>query len=173
MRNIAERDLLLRERIELPEGTRLAMDEFRDGWNFSRSVNALHLEKRILRRGWSFLKIGDGSLRSGIGETSQEAIGSALKLVLHNISEQFNAVEVANIDLTHYPWFFLARINVYTYRIQKGAFLHLADSGESIPIAPERIRLSPPSAMSSPHLAAMPALKEMLVLSRRLGNRTL
>ena len=173
MRTIAELNLLLRVRIELPEGLRLATDEFREGWSFSRSVDALHLEERILRRGWNFIKIGDGSRRSGIGETSQEAIASALKLELRGISEHFNAVEVTNIDLTQYPWFFLARINVYTYRIQKGAFLPLADHAELIPIAPQRTRSPRQSAMFYPHLAAMPALKEMLISSRSLENRTL
>lgn len=100
MRTIAELTLLLRVQVELPEGLRLATDEFCEGWNFSRSLDALDLGRRILKRGWSFVKIGDESLRSGIGETSQEAIASALKLALRNMGEHTNAVEVANIELT-------------------------------------------------------------------------
>ena len=38
MRIIAELNLLLRAGVELPEGLKLATDEFLEGWNLSRSV---------------------------------------------------------------------------------------------------------------------------------------
>jgi hypothetical protein len=34
MRAISQSNMLLRTRTELPEGLRIATDEFRDGWNF-------------------------------------------------------------------------------------------------------------------------------------------
>jgi hypothetical protein len=50
MRTIAELNLLLRGRVEPPEGFRLATEEYREGWNFSRSIDAYCLEKKILNR---------------------------------------------------------------------------------------------------------------------------
>jgi hypothetical protein len=163
MRNIAELNLLLRVRVELPEGLRLTTEEFREGWNFARSLDAPRLEKKILKRGWNFIKIADGPLRSGVGETSQEAIASALKLTLRHVSEQFNAVEVEHIELTQYPWFFLARVRVCPFRIQQSTVLPEADERESVPIASRQRRLPLQTAALCPQFAsAMPMLKEAL-----------
>ncbi len=120
MHMIAELSLLLRERVELPAGLTVATEEFREGWSFARTANAKRLEKKIHTLGWNFIKMPDGSLRSGVGDTSQEAIASALKLALRRIGKHFNAAEVEHIELTQYPWFFLARVTVHPYRIQQG-----------------------------------------------------
>ena len=114
MRSIAELNMLLRVPAQLPVGLKLATNEFHEGWGFVTG-NANSLERKIRTRGWNFIKIADGSLRSGVGETSQEAIASALKLALRRVSMHFNAVEVEHIELTRYPWFFLARIRIYPY----------------------------------------------------------
>jgi hypothetical protein len=173
MRNIAELNLLLRVRVELPEGLRLTTEEFREGWNFARSLDAPRLEKKILKRGWNFIKIADGPLRSGVGETSQEAIASALKLTLRHVSEQFNAVEVEHIELTQYPWFFLARVMLCPCRIQKDAVPAVPDKAPSHPIVPPQRRLSMNSPELYPHFSAVtPMLKEMLFLSRSTDGRT-
>jgi hypothetical protein len=170
MHNIAELNMLLRVRVELPVGFKLATDEFREGWSFVRTGDARRLEKKIQARGWNFIKIADGLLRSGVGETSQEAIASALKLALRRVSEHFNAVEVEHIELTQYPWFFLARVRVYPYRIQQGAVLPVSDEAlpDPIPSRSSRLRRLPDGAAESfPHFgSAMPVLKEMLVSSR-------
>ncbi len=167
MRNIAELNLLLREQVELPDGLKLATDEFREGWNLVRSVNAERLKKKIHTRGWSFIKIAYGSLRSGVGDTSQEAIASALRLALRRVSNRFNAAEVEHIEITAYPWFFLARVRVYPYRIQQGAVLPVADEAVEMSAAPGQRRLPPQAAELFPQFgSAMPMLKEMLVSSR-------
>lgn len=167
MRTIAELNVLLRTPIDLPVGLKLATEEFREGWNFVRSGDARRLEKRIQTRGWNFIKIADGELRSGVGETSQQAIASALKLALRRVSTYFNAVEVEHIELTQYPWFFLARVRVYPYRIQQGAVLPAADEAVSIPMVAQPRRLPPQSVELFPHFgSAMPMLKEMLVSAR-------
>jgi len=105
-RKIAELNLLLRTAIDLPVGLELATEEFREGWNFVRPGNARRLGKKVKARGWNFIKIADGELRSGVGDTSQKAIASALKLALRRVSNHFNAAEVERIELTQYPWFF-------------------------------------------------------------------
>jgi hypothetical protein len=167
MRNIAELNVLLRVRVELPVGLKLATEEFREGWNFVQSGDARQLEKEIQARGWSFTKIADGPLRSGVGDTSQEAIAGALKLALRHVSTHFNAVEVEDIELTQYPWFFLAKVHVYPYRIQHCAVLPVTDEAPTLPTPPRQRRLSPQAPELYPYFGSdMSLLKEMLVLSR-------
>jgi hypothetical protein len=167
MRTIAELNVLLRARVELPAGLKLATEEFREGWNLARSVDARRLEKKIHTRGWNFIKIADGSLRSGVGETSQKAIASALRLALRRVSSRFNAAEVEHIELTRYPWFFLARVRVYPYRIQQAAELPEPDEAEPLPGESRQRRLTSHAAELFPHFgSAMPMLKQMLVSSR-------
>jgi hypothetical protein len=170
MRNIAELNMLLRGQIELPDGLKLATEEFREGWNFVRSVDAHHLEKKIQTRGWNLIKVADAPLRSGVGDTSQEAIANALKLTLRHVSTHFNAAEVEHIELTQYPWFFLARVRVYPYSIQRSTTLAIPD--EFIPRAVARHRLLPPNAAALyPYFgSAMPLLKQMLVSTQ--GSQT-
>jgi hypothetical protein len=167
MHSIAETNLLMRARIELPAGLKLMTEEFREGWNFVGTRDARLLEKRILRRGWKFIRIADGLLRSGVGETPQAAIGNALNLALRHVSPYFNAVEINHIEWVQYPWFYLARVMVNPYRIQRGAVQPVEDDALS-PRAAFRPRLLPTNAAELfPHLgSAMPMLREMLVLSR-------
>jgi hypothetical protein len=127
MVNIAELIMLLRGRVELPDDLTLATEEFREGWNFVRSGGARRLDKEIRRRGWHFIRIAEGSLRSGVGQTPQEAIAGALKLALRCLSKRFNAAEVEHIELKTYPWFFLAKVTVYPYQIQRSAVLSVPD----------------------------------------------
>jgi hypothetical protein len=167
MHTIAELNILLRARTELPDGLKLATDEFREGWEFVRTFDARRLEKQIVLRGWNFIRIAEESLRSGVGETSQEAIASALKLALRRISTHFNAVEVEHIELTQYPWFFLARVRVYPFRIQQGAVLPVSDKAETYPISHRQRRLPVHAEVLYPHFeSCIPQLKQMLVISR-------
>jgi len=134
---IAERNLLLRARIEVPAGLKVMKKEFQ-GWTFV-SGDASRVEKKIRTGGWSFVKIADPSMRSGVGESSQEAIASALRLALRRIGEHFNAVEVEHIELKQYPWFFLARIRIYPCCIRQKAVLPLPYEAAPVPIAsPQR-----------------------------------
>jgi hypothetical protein len=165
MRKIAEANMLLRARFELPRGMNLATDEFQEDWKFLRNVNAVRLEKKVRARGWNFIKIADGSLRSGVGASSQEAIASALKLALRRLSEHFNAAEVEHIELTQYPWFFLARLTLSPYRLQKDPILAVPDQG--LPIAHREKRLPVNAAALYPEFgSAMPMLKQMLISTR-------
>jgi hypothetical protein len=167
MHTIAELNMLLRAQIELPVGLKLATVEFHEGWNFMRSGTAGQLKKKIQTRGWNFIKIADGLLRSGVGDTPQEAIASALKLALRRVNTHFNAAEVERIELTKYPWFSLARIIVYPYRIQQEAVLPVSDEAEQASAAMRPRRLPADADALLPHFgSAIPTLKELLVLSR-------
>jgi hypothetical protein len=158
--------MLVRARVELPGGLHLATEEFREGWNIVRTVNAQRLKKKIQSRGWNFIRIPDESLRSGVGDTSQEAIANALRLALRRVSTHFNTAEVDHIELTQYPWFFLARVRVYPYRIQQDALLPLPDESLSTPVAPRQRRLPLQAEALYPHFgSAMPQLKQMLISS--------
>lgn len=174
MHTIAAMSLLLRVRVELPEGFSLATEEFREGWSLARSVDARRLQKRVLTRGWNFIKIDAGSLRSGVGATAQEAIASALKRALREINDHMNAVEIKHIELIQYPWFFLARVGVHAYRNQQGAFLSLPKDAVARPISPRRGRLPRHSNAPYPQFAsALPQLRQMLISSHGLENHSL
>jgi len=167
MRTIAERNMLLRDRTKLPEGLKLATDEFREGWELVRSYDARRLEKQIVLREWYFIRIDEESLRSGVGETSQEAIASALKLALRRISAHFNAVEVEHIELTQYPWFYLARVRVVPFRIQQDAILPVSDQANVLAVSRRQRRLPVHADVLYPHFESVfPQLKELLVVSR-------
>ena len=118
MTTISESNVLLRSDIPLPAGFKIATDEFHHGWNRIRSGGAGRLDKKIKARGWSFTRTPGGTLRSGVGKTAQEAIGSALCQALAEMDEDSHAVEVGQMQVTSYPWFFVARVRVEPYRIQ-------------------------------------------------------
>lgn len=163
MRNIAELNVLLRARVELPFGLNLATDEFQEGWSLVLKVGAQKLEKKIRACGWSCIRITDAVLRSGVGSTSAEAVAGALKLALRSTSEHFHAVEVGHIELTQYPWFFLARVHVYPYLLQQGAILPVPDDAIELTVPLRHKRLDRNSPALYPHFAsAMPELKQML-----------
>jgi hypothetical protein len=173
MHIIAELNLLLRDRVELPAGLRVATEEFREGWSFARTADAKRLEKKIQTRGWSFIEIPDGSLRCGVGDTSQEAIASALKLALRRIGKHFNAAELEHIELTEYPWFFLARIRVHPCRIQQGTALPELDGAPRKRATPVQRRLPRRAAALYPQFgSALPLLKQMLTSGRIPEART-
>jgi hypothetical protein len=171
MRKIAELDVLLRERIELPDSLKIATEQFRDEWNFVRVAHAKRLEKKIHTSGWNFIEIADGLLRSGVGDTSQEAIASALKLALRQVGTNFNAAKVDRIELTCYPWFVLARVAVHPYLIQQGpslpTFAEVSPDVSPVSSPPRRRRLPAYSSALYPNFAsAMPQLKQMLTSTR-------
>jgi hypothetical protein len=172
MRTIAELTMLLRPGDTLTDGLQLVAEEFREGWQFARSAGANRMEKKVRARGGHFIGFADGLLRSGVGDTSQEAIASALMLALRRVSAHFNAVEVEHIELTQYPWFFLARVRVHPYRIQQDAAWTTTDEAAPRAIAPRQRRLPRQPAELYPNFGtAMPMLKEMLVLSRNTQGR--
>jgi hypothetical protein len=167
MRTIAKLNVLLRTRTELPSGLNVKTEEFREDWTFVRTFNAERLEKKLHTRGWNFIRTTDESLRSGVGDTSQEAIASALKLALRRIGAHFNAAEVEHIELTQYPWFFLARVRVYPFQIQRSAVLHIPEETEPLFIKPGQRRLPPYAAALYPSFgSSMPQLRQMLISSR-------
>jgi hypothetical protein len=103
-------------------------------------------------------------LKHGVGDTSQEAIAGALKLALRHMSAHFNAVEVEHIALTHYPWFYLAKVTIHPFRIQESPILAVSDEPERLPTAPKQKRLPVHAAVLYPEFeSAVPQLKQMLM----------
>jgi hypothetical protein len=142
MREISELTMLLRGRVEVPGDLSLVTEEFQEGWSFVQSGDTHWLDKEIRLRGWHFMWIGEGSRRGGVGQTSQEAIASALKLALRRVSERFNAAEVESIEVKKYPWFVVAKVKVYPYQIQESGVLSSFDQKMPMVIA------SPPKAIA-------------------------
>jgi hypothetical protein len=133
MLKITKRSVLLRAETELPPSIGMASGEVMEGWNIARPGGASLLERKIRRDGWHFTRIADETRRSGVGESSQQAIASALQLAVQSIGEYFNAVEVRHIQLTRYPWFILARLGVFPYRIQQSPVQFVPD--DALPLA--------------------------------------
>jgi len=158
---VAESNVMLRAQAELPVGFKVATEKFLEGWGRMRSGGVVRLEKKVQVRGWNFLRIAEGAVKSGVGATSEEAIASALR----RVDAHSNAVEVEQIRLTQYPWFCLARVRVHPYRIQEGAVLPvMAEVAPELPLA--RRRPSHEADELFPDFgAAMPMLKEMLLAS--------
>jgi hypothetical protein len=151
MRKIAELTMLLRGRVELPANLNLVTEEFQEGWSVVQSGDTHWLDKEIRQRGWHFIWIGEGSRRGGVGQTSQEAIASALKLALRRVSERFNAAEVESIEVKKYPWFVVAKVKVYPYQIQQGAVLSASDGATTLrAVSPPVKALAIPSSQVAP-----------------------
>ena len=163
MLRITGSSVFLRTQIKLPVLLKLATEQFQEGWDFIPSARASGLEKKIRSYGWYSIRIAEGSLRSGVGETPQQAIACALKLAVRGISEYFNALEIRRIQLTEYPWFFLARVLVHPLRIQQSAIQAVPDDALPLPsfARKRQSRLSTPWT-SLRYGCAVPLLKEML-----------
>lgn len=170
MRRIMKHTMLVRVPSDL-SGV-LTTDELPDGWGFLRSDDARLLVAKIKANGWQYMRVCDSLLRGGVGETSQAAIVSALKLALRQVSGILNAVKIERIDLTEYPWFYLARVSLYPCRIQGGVILPVAKEEIPLPL-PRRERRLPfrlPELYPN-FVTTMPLMKQMLVLSRSPENR--
>ncbi|MGD0629001.1 MAG: hypothetical protein ABR987_06590, partial [Terracidiphilus sp.] len=159
---VAESNVMLRAQAELPVGFKVATEIFLEGWGRMRSGGVVRLEKKVRVRGWNFMRIAEGAVKSGVGATSEEAIAGALKLALRRVDSHSNAVEVQQIQLTQYPWFCLARVRVHPYRIQEGDVLPAPADVEPLPLTARERRLPQEEDELFPHFgAAMPMLKEM------------
>ena len=166
MCNIAECNILLREEIELPAGLKLSTKVFREGWKLANLVDARRLEKKLHICGWNFIGLSECRRRSGVGDTSQEAIASALRMALEQVSEDSNAVGIKHVELTQYPWFFLARVRVSPYRIQKSSILSGFQESGIVQRVSRCRRLPSNSAALFPHFGcSMPMLKKMMIVS--------
>ncbi len=174
MHIIKTMNTFIRAKVELPKGLKLATDEFHEGWNLVRSGGAERLQRMIQTCGWNLIKTRDGCQRSGVGNTSQEATASALKLVLRQLSESFHAAAVENIHLTQYPWFFLARVTVHSYRILDSEIQIQSEDASPLTrvLSPRRLPLL--SVALSPDLASViPHLRPPLISSQRSENSSL
>ena len=169
MHTIAELDILVRERIELPASLRIAKEDFQNGWKFALTANTQELETQVHACGWNLFKIVDQLQASGVGETSHEAVASGLRLALLRMNADNNAAMVEYIELTKYPWFELARVKVRPICIQQSATLAVSDDRLSTPVARRQRGLPLSAAALYPDFGSdMPQLKQMLVSSRSM-----
>lgn len=172
MHKIAELNMLVRGQVKLPIGLSLTMGEFCEGWCFVQKTNAERLKKKVHALGWSCIRINDGVVRSGVGPTLKEATASALKLTLRCIDAPFNSVEVEHIEITQYPWFFLARVCVSPYLIQQSAILPVSEDAAYLSETLRRRRLRRNAAMQFPTFGAdIPQLRQMLISSRAVTTK--
>jgi hypothetical protein len=162
MSTLAESNVLLRAQADLPAGFKVATEEMLAGWNLMRTGGAKRLKQKIQKSGWNLIQLAQGALRSGVGPSAKEAVSSALRLALRRIDSRTNAVEIEGVEVTKYPWFFLARVRVRSYRIQLDAELAAQASLQGADVEDDE---------QAPHLAevypqfgtALPMLKQLLV----------
>ena len=165
-------NVLLRMQTELPVGLNVPTEEFGEGWDLMQQGDLERLNQDIQTHGWNLIKIEHGPQRSGVGDTREEAISTALRLSLRHISEYFNAVEVDCFELTEYPWFFLATVMLCPCRIQKDAVQFVPENAPSHPIVRPHRRSPANSLGLSPRVsAAMPIPRELLALSRSTSRK--
>ncbi len=164
MRKISEMNMLLRAQVVLPGGVKLATQEFLEDWNFVRSVDSRKLERKVRRRGWHLIKAAGALLGSGVGESAQAAIACGLKLALRRVNRNHNAVEIEHIGISQYPWFFLAKVRVYVYRIQDHAAVSSEDAVALVPRRSPRKKVLPGSVERFPQFGgALPLMKEIFI----------
>jgi hypothetical protein len=172
MHKIAESTVLLRGTIELPCGIKLARDGFQEGWEFLKTGNARRLERKIQKRGWHFIKFEGSSVRSGVGDSVELALASAVKLALRRVSVFFNAVEIQHIQITSYPWFVLARIIVNSYRIQQAQVEPVPDQFAPAAAHSRKPKWPEYAGELYPQFgSAMPLLKQLLIAPRNQEAR--
>ncbi len=172
MHKVSELNLLVRACIELPPGLKMARVRFQEGWDFAGLEDARRMEKSVQRRGWHLIRMADGSLRSGVGHSAQDAVASALKLALRYVSLHSNAVEVEHIEVSEYPWFFLAKVRVFPYRVQQDPVLSVLDDfTDSSALAGNGHSRAHAPWMYPRVSSATPVLRQMLIASRRQQAR--
>jgi hypothetical protein len=166
MLKIAESKVLLKVKSAWPEGFKVAGEEFRAGWTVMRTGGAQRLQKKIQTHGWHLVRLVEGALRSGVGSSAQLAVGNALALALRHVDAASSAVEVESIEVTRYPWFFLARVSVRPFRAQRHAAPTSRQAAGFADVPETNRRTGSLSAELYPQLAgAMPLLKGMLTAS--------
>jgi hypothetical protein len=134
MQDITELTVLSRVTVQLPDDLKLATEDFQEGWNFVRSGDVHWMDKKVRKSGWHFIWIAEPSQRGGVGQTAQVAIAGALKLALRRVNPEFNAVNIDRIEITQYPWFFIAKVRVYPYQIQQDTVLQIPGRPTPCPI---------------------------------------
>jgi hypothetical protein len=165
MYTIAKANMFFRAQPELPAILGLRVDEFRDGWSLVRKASADQLRRRTRKHGWALVRDFGQLQASGVGDTAQLAIACALKLALRNANKRCDAAEVEHIGMTQYPWFYLARVRAYPYRIQQVDDLPVCGKTGNCPELSPQSRTSP----SAPDLlfgCSMSQLKQLLVISQ-------
>jgi hypothetical protein len=168
----SEANLLLRVPGKLPKGLKLRTEEFQKGWDLALSMDTCDLQKQLQAHSWYFVKTADGSMSCGVGDTSQQAIAGALRHALRGIGDHSNVVEMKLIELIQYPWFFLARVGVFPYRIQKDMKLPAISNASMVPIAPScGSSLRQLAAHDSHSVSEVLMLKEMPALSRSTDEK--
>jgi len=169
---LTELSVILRAGTELPSNLNMRGAEFMEGWNLVRPGGASLLERKIRRHGWHFIRIADETRQGVIGESSQLAIDSALRLAVRGISEYFNAVEVRNIYVSRYPWFVLARLGVFPCRIQQSPIQFVPDDALPLPASTRMEQLPVNASWLFPQFGLeMPMVREMLTQSSGKDER--
>jgi hypothetical protein len=130
--------MLLRDGTQLPPHLLLATDHLGDGWSVVRSGTPAWMAKQVRATGWQCTQASGTTTGSGIGYGSKEAVANALILALRKGSASFNSAAVNDISIAKYPWFFVVRVSLRTYSIQRSPELPAPSADENAANAKQR-----------------------------------
>jgi hypothetical protein len=165
MHKIAESNVLLRTQSSLPEGFKALTEEFREGWLVMRTMGATQLGKKIRAKNWILVRSESNAKGSGVAKNEPDAIARALKQALRSVDVNSNAVEVNRVEVTAYPWFFLARLSVNPLRMQEDVST-LGEDGSTARIDGRSKSARRKSLIPAPFEGGIPALKALLTANK-------
>jgi len=127
MRKLEQHTIFLREHITLPEGIVLAGETICEGWFVLQSGDAPWLDKTIRGLGWNSNVLTKMYWRNGYANRAHDAVQRAAQLALRKVGKRFNAAEIGHIVVAKHLWFYVARVGIFSRRIQESPFLGSCD----------------------------------------------
>jgi hypothetical protein len=115
------RSIFLRRNCRLPDGFRLALERFNDGWMLAGDISTPGLDVALRNAGWHFLWIAKASTRFGYGRTELAALSQATTRALDRIGDRFNVAEVDSVRMSGFPGFRIARVTAHARQILEQA----------------------------------------------------
>ena len=118
--------VFLRKGCVMPPHFDLAQQPCADNWMLLDDIGSPVLDTMIRQAGWHFLCLQGSYSHSGVGRSRDGAIHRALARVLKGLKMRFNAAELESVQVSSYPFFYIAKVTVQACHIQKHTSLEQA-----------------------------------------------
>lgn len=128
--------MFLRGEHVLPDEIHLRQIPFCNRWGLVKDFLSPELDAKIRGVGWHFMWLSGSCSRRGIGYTEEEAIHGALVRALGCVARRFNAAELESVQVTKWPGFRVAKVELQPRQIQQ---LTSLDAGDGIILRPVRV----------------------------------
>lgn len=97
----------------------LRREKIADNWALVGELTSIAFDKMIRQAGWHFIFPPGSYSRTGVGQTSEEAIHQALNRALKGLTIRFNGAELESIHVTRFPLFHVATVTLQPRHIQQ------------------------------------------------------